>query len=478
MTVEAAHIRLAGVAMSRLGAIAVVFRHIVALEAGHTLLQPVDAALDALVLALILVGHAGAVAGHARIANRSDRFDTMAGDQAAKGEAGPADVTLAAGRVTAVAVISEGFLHHRIAEIYASGREHGVVAGQVLVEAGRCVPGSVDVADAADSLRRLQRIPHHALVSGLHIIFVSNPAVAPDAVLRIVDREQEPVLDEDLLPCLQRRQFSPSALAGGLLRHHLLFYRQILQLHPIGVAVDTAAGTVQHRRHVRRRFGGGFWGRRRFPTGTRQRGRELVGTAGLVGLGVDGVVPRVGLRVEALGVDLRIRRPRRHPEQERDSVIAQHVQRRRRLARRLARVADQHHVPVRRDRRQALRAEQLRHAHVDRAGNVARRVVLRRAEADDRRVVLRVAIVQVLVEIRGLDRPRPLTEVSRRRPGHIRRQGAGNIVGPLKLVGLGVDGVVPRVGLRVEALGVDLGVGGPRRHPEQERDSVIAQHVQ
>ena len=56
------------------------------------------------------------------------------------------------------------------------------------------------------------------------VIYPFDTTVAADAVLGVVDCRQELTADEHLFPCLQRRQFARSALAGGFLRLYLLLY--------------------------------------------------------------------------------------------------------------------------------------------------------------------------------------------------------------------------------------------------------------
>jgi hypothetical protein len=57
------------------GAVPVVMACLVALEAGHPFLQPMDASLDALVLALVFIGHTGTVASQASVLDRRNFLD-------------------------------------------------------------------------------------------------------------------------------------------------------------------------------------------------------------------------------------------------------------------------------------------------------------------------------------------------------------------------------------------------------------------
>jgi hypothetical protein len=109
---------------------------------------------------------------------------------------------------------------------------------------------SVDVADATNPVRILKRVTDDAFVSDLHVVHPLNAAVAANAVLNVVKICQEPSVDQDLFPCLQRRQLSRSALAGGFLRLYLLFFfdGQILQACLIGMAGHTVAGCDLRRR--------------------------------------------------------------------------------------------------------------------------------------------------------------------------------------------------------------------------------------
>ncbi len=115
--------------MGIFGTIAMVMAHIMALEAGHAFLQPVDTPFDALVLALVLVGHASTVAGHAGVFNGSDFLDLVARDQATEGEIRSADVALATRGMASVTVVVKRFFHVRVAEIGPTGGQHGLIAG-------------------------------------------------------------------------------------------------------------------------------------------------------------------------------------------------------------------------------------------------------------------------------------------------------------------------------------------------------------
>lgn len=58
------------------------------------------------------------------------------------------------------------------------------------------------------------RFADQTLVGSLQVIRAARTAVARDATVATVDRLKEGLLaKKDLLPCLQRRQFAPSALA-------------------------------------------------------------------------------------------------------------------------------------------------------------------------------------------------------------------------------------------------------------------------
>ena len=58
------------------------------------------------------------------------------------------------------------------------------------------------------------RFADQTLVGSLQVIRTARTAVACDATVATMDRLEEGLLaKQDLLPCLQRRQFAPSALA-------------------------------------------------------------------------------------------------------------------------------------------------------------------------------------------------------------------------------------------------------------------------
>jgi hypothetical protein len=119
--------------MGVFGTVAMVMVHIVAFEAGHPFLQPVDASFDAFVVALIIIGHAGAVAGYASVPYGCDFLDLVALEQTAFMIGRPADMALATGGMALAAMVVTYLLHGRVAEIGPTGGQRCSKASQVLV---------------------------------------------------------------------------------------------------------------------------------------------------------------------------------------------------------------------------------------------------------------------------------------------------------------------------------------------------------
>ena len=188
------------------------------------------------------------MAGHAGVLHGSDFLDLVFLKQTATHGSRPADVTLAAGGMAIVAVVAKRLLHLGIAEIGPTGGQSGVIARQILVQAGGGPLSRLGVANAAEPLGVLQGILHHAFVGRILVVCPFDTTVAADAVLDIVDRNQELVTDENLLPCLQRRQLPRSTLAGGFFRLHLLFYSQGFQAWLVSVTGHTVHRPNRHRK--------------------------------------------------------------------------------------------------------------------------------------------------------------------------------------------------------------------------------------
>ena len=210
--------------MGVFGAVAVVLTHIVALKARHPFLQPVDASLDALIFTLVLIGHAGAVAGHTGVFDGSDFLQLMVRDQTAESEIRSADVALATGSVAGVAVVVKRLFHVGVAEIGPTGSQYGSIASEILVQAGGNQSGGLGVANATDPLGVFYGITYPTFMGCVFVVYPFDTTMAADAVLGVMNRRQELAANEHLLPCLQRRQFARSALAGGFLRLYLLLY--------------------------------------------------------------------------------------------------------------------------------------------------------------------------------------------------------------------------------------------------------------
>ena len=169
-------------------------------------------------------------------------------------------------------------------------------------------------------------------------------------------------------------------------------------------------------------------------------------------------------------------RPGGHAELHVVGVVAQHTQRAGHLAGGLAGVAVGNDLLVGGQLGQVLGGEQGLGRDIDRAGDVAERIVFGAAGVQDDRVVAGVAVVQVGEHIGGLYGLEPAGEVrhrggfhgvtQRRRGGEgafqLRRIGAGLVVAAL----LGLEGVG------------HLLVGAPGRHGVEQVVGIVAHHLQ
>ena len=100
------------------------------------------------------------------------------------------------------------------------------------------------------------------------------------------------------------------------------------------------------------------------------------------------------LRVETPHVHLRVGSPRGHAVSEAQGIVAQHIQDRRRLSRRLSGVADHHDFAVRGDRSQHTGREQGIDVHTHRSGDMPLRISHHITDADDVRIIVRIIILQ------------------------------------------------------------------------------------
>jgi hypothetical protein len=82
-----------------------------------------DASFNALVVTLIVIGHAGAVAGYTSVAYGRDFLDLVILKQTALMVSRPADVALAASGMALAAVVLTCLFHTRIAEIGPAGSQ-------------------------------------------------------------------------------------------------------------------------------------------------------------------------------------------------------------------------------------------------------------------------------------------------------------------------------------------------------------------
>lgn len=90
------------------------------------------------------------------------------------------------------------------------------------------------------------RVTHDTLVGDVHILRSTGTPMARDTTEASVVASQERLLDEDLLPCLQRRQLSTSPLPFGQLFFLLRLNSQILHRFLISVTGDTLTVVQVH----------------------------------------------------------------------------------------------------------------------------------------------------------------------------------------------------------------------------------------
>ena len=252
VTIQAGRHLLAIVTMGVFLPVAVEIGHRMALDAGHAALHPVHIAFHAFVLALILGTDPPPVAGQAGVADGSHLLEGMAGEQAALGVRGPADVTLATRGVTFRAVIVIGLGHLGVAEISAPRLEDRLIALQTEVQAAGRGFDHVGVASATHRFGPGARVAHQPHVGLLLGGYLAHAAVTHDAVgLEVIRPGRELlVADKHLFPCLQRRQLAASALTRGSFGLDLLFLGQRLQRLLTGVAADAVIRTQGGHVHV------------------------------------------------------------------------------------------------------------------------------------------------------------------------------------------------------------------------------------
>jgi len=147
---------------------------------------------------------AGAVTGNAVILHRWSLAEFMAGNKAALHLIRTADVTLPAGCVTLLAMIFKHCSQWRTRFHVASpGFKDGFKTAERCVKADIVCVGDVLVTGIAITLGRVDYQPH---VSYLFVFISAVTAVTDNAANLAVGTLQEiGILDEDLLPYLQRR---------------------------------------------------------------------------------------------------------------------------------------------------------------------------------------------------------------------------------------------------------------------------------
>ena len=121
-------------------------------------------------------------------------------------------MALTAGSVALLAVIVKSRSQWRtLFQVASSGFKSGLKAAERGMEANRIRMGNIFMAGIAITLRR---VSHQTRMGQLFFTVPAVAAMADDTAYLTVGTLQEiGILDEDLFPYLQRRQFTASAFA-------------------------------------------------------------------------------------------------------------------------------------------------------------------------------------------------------------------------------------------------------------------------
>jgi hypothetical protein len=207
----------------------------------HGLLRPVDVGRVAFVFTQVFGSDARAVAGGAVVLHGRNSAEFMTRYQSAVEFVRSADMTLSAGSVTLLAMISERFIERRTFAYVSTPGGHGSPESfEGGVKAHRVSMVDICVTGIA---ARFGRVGDEAEVRA---VFVFNSAVAAmtdytaDFAMRVF--HEIGVFHKDLFPHLQRRQVASSALSrsffGGLLFHDGGYF-----LEQVFIGMTVNAGT-------------------------------------------------------------------------------------------------------------------------------------------------------------------------------------------------------------------------------------------
>jgi hypothetical protein len=194
----------------------------VAFGTGHTGLSPVDITRYPLIIAEVFIADTGTVAGHAVVLCGGGLAKLVPGNKSPARLIRSANMALTTGGVAFVAVIFKGFgKRGAFLQIPASGFQSSFHPAYRTVKTNLIHMGDILVAGITAYLRWVSyqtRVGYFLSLGNTVTTVTDNTADLPVSAL-----DKLGVLEEDLLPYLQRRQLSCSAFAGG-------FFRLLLQL--------------------------------------------------------------------------------------------------------------------------------------------------------------------------------------------------------------------------------------------------------
>ena len=175
-----------------------------ALGTGHSSLRPVNISRNSFILSQVLSTNTGAMTGNTVVLRRRSLLELMIGKKPPTHLIRAADMTLATGRMTLLAVVfkSLGKLGAFL-QISAPGFKNGSKATERCVNTNSIRVSDIPVAGVTITLRRVSYQP----LMGHFLVF--SPAIATMAdnttnfAMGTLDKLS--ILQKDLLPYLQRR---------------------------------------------------------------------------------------------------------------------------------------------------------------------------------------------------------------------------------------------------------------------------------
>jgi len=188
----------------------------VAFGTGHGLPGPVNISRNSLILPEVLGTDTCTVTGNTVVLHGGSLPELMPGNKAAAQFIRPADMTLPARRVALLAVVFKGCSQRgTLFKVATPGFKDGFKPAERCMETNLVGMGDVLVAGIAITLGRVGYQPH---MSYFFFLYTAVTAVTDDAAnLTMGALDKLSIFQEDLLPYLQRRQFSSSAFARGCL---------------------------------------------------------------------------------------------------------------------------------------------------------------------------------------------------------------------------------------------------------------------